>query len=215
MQTQLPKQYLKLGSQTILEHTLQRLASVQAIKGIVLALAPDDAWWPKLNRELDKPLHVVDGGLERCHSVLNCLHFLRNHAHDQDWVLVHDAARPCVRIQDIEKLISAVGENDNGGLLAIQVRDTMKRGLADNTVEKTVDRNHLWHALTPQMFRLGDLIRSLDVALDAAYLVTDDASAMEFNGAHPLLVEGNDDNIKITRPQDLQLASFFLQQQGA
>lgn len=215
MQVQLPKQYLKLGSHTILEHTLMRLASVKAIAGIVLALAPDDPWWPELDFASDKPLHVVAGGAERCHSVLNCLNYLREHGHEQDWVLVHDAARPCVRVQDIEKLITTVGDNSSGGLLAIPVRDTMKRGRADQTVENTVDRNRLWHALTPQLFRLHDLTASLTAALAAGYLVTDEASAMEFSGGHPLLVEGTADNIKITRPEDLQLAGFYLQQQGA
>ena len=130
-----------------------------------------------------------------------------------DWVLVHDAARPCLRSEDIDKLIEKA-INDIGGILAVPVRDTMKRADDDQHISETVDRNQLWHALTPQMFRLGQLHDVLTLALDNNQLVTDEASAMELAGHKPLLVEGHSDNIKITRPEDLALAEYYLKQQG-
>ena len=131
-----------------------------------------------------------------------------------DWVLVHDAARPCVRPSDISKLIDTVVDHPVGGLLAMPVRDTMKRADANGQVTATVDRRDLWHAFTPQMFRLGMLRRALISAIDAGVAVTDESSAMELAGHAPVLVEGHPDNIKITRPQDLDLAAYYLAAQA-
>ena len=146
--------------------------------------------------------------------MLNALHALQKHgAAADDWVLVHDAARPCVRQADIESLIRTVTTSDQGGLLAMPVRDTMKLANNNHCVEQTIDRTKLWHALTPQMFRLQELQTALTKALEDGYLVTDEASAMEHAGYHPLLIEAHSDNIKITRPEDLALAEFYLQNQ--
>jgi 2-C-methyl-D-erythritol 4-phosphate cytidylyltransferase len=133
---------------------------------------------------------------------------------DDDWVLVHDAARPCLRRADLDRLIAALGDDPVGGILGIPVRDTMKRGGPDGRVQATVSREGLWHAFTPQAFRLGLLRRALEEALAVGRLVTDEASAVELLGLRPKLVEGHADNIKITRPEDIPLARFFLQQQG-
>ncbi|VAX12813.1 2-C-methyl-D-erythritol 4-phosphate cytidylyltransferase [hydrothermal vent metagenome] len=215
MRSDVPKQYLPLCGKPVIAHTIARLASHPEIKGLVVALSEDDAYWQDLDLSIDKPLWRAAGGVERCHSVLNALHVLSTHAHDDDWVLVHDAARPCVRIEDISLLIDSIDENSVGGLLAIPVRDTMKRASDRNTVVDTLDRSYLWHALTPQMFRLGVLRDALAEALENNALVTDESSAMERAQYKPQLVEAHADNIKITRPEDLILAEFYLQQQGA
>jgi 2-C-methyl-D-erythritol 4-phosphate cytidylyltransferase len=171
-----------------------------------------DPYWADLNVETAKPLYVAAGGSERCHSVLNGLELLQQHADDNDWVLVHDAARPCLRQADIDHLITGLEGDDVGGILAVPVRDTMKRDDSAGQIAHTEDRNGLWHALTPQMFPLGLLREALQQALSDGFEVTDEASALEHAGKPPKLVEGHADNIKITRPEDLALAAFFLQQ---
>ena len=209
----LPKQYLEIQSQAVIEYTLDSLLSHPSINGMVMAMHPDDNCWAEISLHPDKPLSIVDGGEERRHSVLNALTFLLEKVDENDWLLVHDAARPCLRAEDIDKLIKQAGD-DIGGILAVPVRDTMKRSDSDNHIKETVDRNQLWHALTPQMFRLGQLHEALSQAINNNALVTDEASAMELAGYKPLLVEGRVDNIKITHPEDLSLAEHYLKQQG-
>ena len=213
MGSDIPKKYLKLHGKTIMEHTLQRLSQVALIEGIVVAIAREDPWWPELQVEISKPLKVTEGGTERCHTVQNALSVLEDECSENDWVLVHDAARPCVRIDDINMMIQMLSGHEAGGLLGMPVRDTMKRTDKNANVQATVDRNQLWHALTPQMFRYGLLAAALDQALADRFLVTDEASAMEHAGYSPQMVEGHGDNIKITRPEDLTLAGFYLQNQ--
>jgi len=210
MQADRPKQYLPLLGRTVVEHALQRLLTHPRISGAVVAISSSDGWWPQLNIETEKPLWIAEGGEERCHSVLNALQALDGQAGDGDWVLVHDAARPCLRGEDVDELIRRCEGHPVGGLLAVPVRDTLKRADAAQNVQATVDRSHLWHAQTPQMFRLGQLRAALQQALAAGSLVTDEASAMERAGHAPLLVEGHADNIKITHPEDLALAELFL-----
>jgi 2-C-methyl-D-erythritol 4-phosphate cytidylyltransferase len=144
--------------------------------------------------------------------VLNALHHLAAYAHPGDWVLVHDAARPCVRPGDIEALIAAIGDDSDGGLLGVPVTDTMKRVGRDGRITATLDREALWHAQTPQMFRLGQLKAALEQAQDQDARVTDEASAMERAGYRPRMVQGHADNIKITVPASLALAEFYLQE---
>lgn len=209
----LPKQYLRLHHQTIIEWSLERLLKVPEIRKIVVAVSAGDEYWPDLEIQSLQRIETTAGGYERCHSVLNGLNVLASQAADEDWVLVHDAARPCVRVEDIEKLIQAVLERNQGGILAIPVRDTMKLSNESNEIEETVNRDSLWHALTPQLFRYGELKQALEKALEDGFEVTDEASAMEHAGYKPLLVEGHSDNIKITLPEDLHLATHFLTQQ--
>lgn len=216
-----PKQYLPLAGACVLEHTLRVFSRHPQVRGIVLAISREDAYWPDLVLESEVPLHSVPGGATRAESVLNALSFLRaltqSEAHDpmlDPWVLVHDAARPCLRRDDLEVLLTTLEYEPVGGLLAIPVRDTMKRANPAGCVAHTEVRAGLWHALTPQMFRLCALNRNLEQALAQRLDVTDEASAMEFAGDAPRLVEGHADNIKITRPEDLTLAEFFLQQRG-
>lgn len=213
MNSQVPKQYMVLAGKAVIEHALARLAAHPLIDGILVALAPSDTRWQDLALNFPKPVLAIKGGAERCHSVLNALFELQKHAQRDDWVLVHDGARPCLRAADIDRLISELRDHPHGGLLAVPVRDTMKRADENGNVFETVDRKGLWHALTPQMFRLGELSDALMRAVDQGWLVTDEASAMELAGYKPLLVEGTADNIKITRPDDLVVAEFYLRRQ--
>lgn len=213
MQADRPKQYLKLHGRTVLEHTLSRFLDHPLISGVVVAVSEGDPYWRELALSHSK-LFTASGGEERCHSVLNALRVLQPLANENDWVLVHDAARPCLRREDLNHLIETLSQHPIGGLLGLPLADTVKRTAADDTVLETVPREHLWRALTPQMFRLGELHMALDNALKNDYLVTDDASAMEFAGKAPKMVEGHGDNIKITRPQDLRLAELYLAEQG-
>ena len=214
MQADRPKQYLEIAGRPLIEYAISQLMADPHIEGVVVAISADDEYWPALEIALDKPLWVVEGGVERCHSVLNALQELATRANEEDWVLVHDAARPCVRAEDITHLITQLMNDDIGGLLAVPVRDTMKRAGTNQRVIATEERKGLWHALTPQMFRFGKLRHALEQAIEDESLVTDEASAMELAEYEPLLVEGHADNIKVTRPEDLALAAFYLQQQG-
>ena len=214
MQADRPKQYLKIDGRPLIEYAITHLLAEPHIEGVVVAISQEDEYWPELELCLVKPLWTAPGGVERCHSVLNALQQLSTRAKDDDWVLVHDAARPCVRTEDITNLITQLADDPVGGLLAVPVRDTMKRAGSNQRVISTEAREGLWHALTPQMFRFGKLRHALEQAIEDESLVTDEASAMELAGNEPLLVEGHADNIKVTRPEDLTLATFYLQQQS-
>jgi 2-C-methyl-D-erythritol 4-phosphate cytidylyltransferase len=146
--------------------------------------------------------------------VANALEVLAAEADDDDWVLVHDAARPCLRLEDLAALLQALADEEVGALLAVPVHDTVKRAEQGDLVACTVPRERLWRAYTPQAFKLGLLRRALAEAEASGVVVTDDAGAVELLGLKPRLVEGRADNIKITRPDDLALARFYLQQQG-
>ena len=206
-----PKQYLNLSGRQIIEHTLDIFCRHPRIDGLVVALSPEDEYWASVQIEADKPIYRAEGGSERCQSVLNALHFLAEKTSDSDWVLVHDAARPCLTHGDLDRLIEEAASSEDGGLLAMPCRDTMKLADREQRVSKTVDRSSLWHALTPQMFPLGVLISALERARDEGAAVTDDAMAMERLGYHPRLVVGSAENIKVTRPEDLELAATILE----
>ena len=213
MQSDIPKQYLRLIDRPVIEHTINRLLAVDQVKGIVVSIQADDPYWPDVQIESDKPVLVAIGGEERCHSVINALDVLAqqpDYKPETAWVLVHDAVRPCVSVNDVQNLIDAAACTESGGLLAVPVRDTMKRQDDERRVKHTVDRTGLWHALTPQLFACDQLSRALESALAEGFLVTDESSAMEQAGHHPRLVPGREDNIKITRPADLRLAELYL-----
>ncbi len=213
MESLVPKQYLLLNGRPVIEHTLQRFIDHPKIKGVVVAISPEDVWWRASAFAKHPDVITVTGGKERCHSVLNALEHLSEQAPDSDWVLVHDAARPCLRADDIDRLIDQLHNDPVGGLLGMPVRDTMKRCDASGQVKETVERQGLWHAFTPQMFRLGALHQALADVIEQGLEVTDEASAMERAGHPPMLVGGRPDNIKITRPEDLPLAAFYLSQE--
>jgi len=210
----IPKQYLELAGRPVIDHTLERLLLHPRIDGAYVALGTDDTWWPQTGFAGHPDLVQVVGGKQRCDSVLNALDALALHAAADDWVLVHDAARPCVRREDIDKLIDALQCHPVGGLLGVPVRDTMKRTDEQGLVACTVDRERLWHAFTPQMFRLQMLRDALRQAIASDISVTDESSAMEWAGHRPLMVEGHDDNLKITRTADLPLAAHYLATQA-
>ena len=200
-----PKQYLQLGGRTILEHSLGCFLDHPSLKGLVVSLAVDDPYWPNLACAADPRIQRADGGAERSGSVLNALLQLNAlGAGDDVWVLVHDAARPNLSREDLDTLLAQLADDPVGGLLAVPARDTLKRVDKRGRVVETIDRSLIWQAYTPQMFRLGALHRALADSLVADALITDEASAMEWSGQAPRLVEGRADNIKVTRPEDLE-----------
>jgi 2-C-methyl-D-erythritol 4-phosphate cytidylyltransferase len=214
MEVDVPKQFLQLGDRTVLEHSLDALFSVKLLDGLVLVTGGDVVVDTITRRYRTRGLLLAGGGKERCHSVLNGLQVLAGQATAGDWVLVHDAARPCVRSSDLEHLVETLAGSTSGGLLGLPVYDTLKRADVDGFVRATLQREGIWRAFTPQMFRFGVLQSALQQSIADGFEVTDEASAMEHAGYRPQLVEGHADNIKITRPEDLPLAEFFLTQQG-
>lgn len=208
-----PKQYLILGSRTILEHTLSRIFSLPNLAGVVVALSPEDTHWKSLTIFNNPLIHIATGGASRAESVLNSLDYLSGRASSKDWVLVHDAARPCVTLASIKKLCDELTDSQIGGILSVPVSDTIKRVADLNEIQATVDRSPLWQAQTPQMFRYQLLRDCLTSALTNNQNITDESSALELCGYKPLVIEGRSDNIKVTRPDDLVLAEFILQQQ--
>ena len=221
MGSKIPKQYLTINSEPLLLHSLRRLSSVSSIKKIVVVIHPEDAHWSQLEASIEPEIQnriiTVIGGDERYQSVLNGLGALTDLAQAEDWVLVHDAVRPCVRTLDIERLIEELAEgsdpNSIGGLLGSEVDNTLKRVDEDLTVVKTVDRALYWNALTPQMFRFSLLKKAIEAVVASSEPVTDEAAAMESAGHRPIMVPGNKDNIKVTREADLLLATQILEAQ--
>ncbi|MFK3969513.1 2-C-methyl-D-erythritol 4-phosphate cytidylyltransferase [Pseudomonas sp. NPDC087358] len=200
-----PKQYLQLGGLTILEHSLLCFLDHPGLRGLVISLAVDDPYWPTLPCALDCRIQRVAGGKERADSVLNALlHLHAKGADDNDWVLVHDAARPNLARADLDNLLGELANDPVGGLLAVPAKDTLKRVDGNGRVAETVDRSLIWQAYTPQMFRLGPLHRALADSLVSNVAITDESSAMEWAGQSPRLIEGRADNIKVTRPEDLE-----------
>lgn len=215
MGADLPKQYLTIGRKTLLEHTLERLLEIPNLAGLVVALHPDDQQWQKLPLSADSRVAVVDGGRDRSRSVLNALNSLTLQAEPNDWALVHDAARPCVRLSCIANLCRHTASHGVGGILGVPVGDTLKQVDARQVIHKTLDRQGLWQAQTPQLFRFQLLHQCLSRAVAQGETITDEASALELAGYQPLLVEGRNDNIKVTRAEDLALAEMILRQQEA
>ncbi len=209
----IPKQYLTLDGQTILERSLSRILTLPDLAGIVVPLSSEDTYWTSLTILQHPLVHTIHGGASRADSVLNGLNYLADKAHSTDWVLVHDAARPCVTMDSILKLRDELISNQVGGILALPVSDTIKQVSSQHQIQTTVDRSLLWQAQTPQMFRYKVLRDCLIQALGDCETVTDESSAVELCGYKPQVVEGRSDNIKITRPDDLVLAEFILQQQ--
>ena len=209
-----PKQYLPLAGRTVLEWSLAQFLAHEDFSLIVVVLAPEDAWWGRLAIADDPRLQTAIGGAERIHSVLAGLTTLAGRADAQDWVLVHDAARPCLSAADLRRLMAKLSDDDVGGLLAAPVIDTLKRADPSDRVLATVSRDLLWRALTPQMFRYGLLKRALEQAIDNNVAATDESQAVESLGLHPRLVHGDADNIKITIPEDLERAERILKDGG-
>lgn len=210
MKADRPKQYLLLDGKTILEHTIEQLLAFPVIDKVIVAISDTDPYFDELPISKDNRVIRVTGGGERADSVLSGLEYLKEHQLSE-WVMVHDAARPCIRHSDIEKLITEVVPHQIGGILASPVRDTMKQANQDSTIETTIDRSVLWHALTPQLFTTEMLYSALKTGLEKGLSITDESSAIELMGYLPKLVHGRADNLKITQPEDLDLAEFYLQ----
>jgi 2-C-methyl-D-erythritol 4-phosphate cytidylyltransferase len=218
----LPKQYQLLAGRAVLEHALRPFLADPDCTAICVAVSRGDAEWPALAMRLgNSRVTAVIGGLERAHSVRLGLEGLEHHLQPNDWVMVHDAARPCVTCAEIDALKGAVGTHAIGGILALPLADTLKRAGADTaqnapaSIEATVPREWLWRALTPQMFRFAVLEAALDAALESERLPTDEAQAVEWLGHHPLLVPGSTENLKITTPADLAVAEALLMRRAA
>lgn len=211
----IPKQYLPINGHPLLEYTLSRFCQHPQISAVVAVIAKDDLYWPELGISVHGKIRRADGGRERMHSVLSGLRLLEREADADDWVLVHDAARPCIRGSDISQLIEKLQSHAVGGLLGWPVRDTMKRVAENDEIIETIDRTGLWHALTPQMFRLGELKAALEAALASGRIVTDEAQAIELIGQQPKFIKGAPDNIKITLTTDLELAEIYIRAQEA
>ena len=187
--------------------------------GIVVAVAADDALWPVIAARRSRLIETAEGGAERAHSVRNALRTLAARVRPDDWIMVHDAARPCFAAADLALLKRELSSHPVGGLLAIPLADTLKRALEPGAlathVESTIDRGGLWRAATPQVFRCGVLLRAIEAALDAGKMPTDEAQAIEWSGQRPMLVAGRADNIKVTTADDLALASAILSVRAA
>lgn len=206
----LPKQYLPLSGRPLLAHTLSALISHPRIEHVFLVLSPDDSHWEMQATPSQKLTVLRCGGETRAQTVTNGLHSLADQLKPDDWVLVHDAARPCVRQEHLDKMFEMLADDPVGGILAMPVADTLKRADPEQRIVETVSRESLWQAQTPQMFRYGLLLNALQKAGDQ---VTDEASAIERMGLKPKLVDGDAGNLKVTYPRDLELAALILQQQ--
>ncbi|MBB5940492.1 2-C-methyl-D-erythritol 4-phosphate cytidylyltransferase [Xanthomonas rydalmerensis] len=205
-----PKQYLQAGGRTLLAHALEALLAHPAVAGAMVALSVDDAQWPGWTELAGKPVLTCLGAGSRAGSVLAALHALPESVKADDFVLVHDAARPNLALSDLDRLLEAGRGDPVGAILAAPVRDTLKRAGDDGGIDRTEPRERLWRALTPQLFRRMQLSRALEQAAAAGVEVTDDAMAMELLGLRPLLVEGAEDNFKVTTPADLARFEFEL-----
>jgi len=211
MNSSLPKQYLPLAGCTVLEHSVERLLELDCVRGIVVVVATDDTRWPSLAFANDERLSFVDGGASRAESVRAGLrHLQERQIEGSPWVLVHDAARPCVDPRNVEALIERCFAVGFGGILAAPVTDTLKRSASSATVAGTENREQFWLAHTPQFFPLEALAKALDKAVADGMAVTDEASAIERAGGQVLLVADDKRNIKITLPSDLSYAEHLL-----
>lgn len=205
-----PKQYLKIQGKCLLEHTLNIFLNCTEIEHIVVVVASDDSYWQTLPIAHHPKIITAIGGRDRCHSVLNGLKVLPAHTEQQDWILVHDAARPCLHRDDLYRLMNQLANHPVGGCLGIPVNDTLKQCDAERNIQSTVSREHLWRVLTPQMFHYQPLMDALQAAITNHQPITDESSAMELSGAVPLMVSGRADNIKVTLPEDLEFVEYYL-----
>ncbi len=209
-----PKQYAPLGSSTVIEHALAPFEADPDCAGICVALAEGDTDWPAIAARRTRLIETTEGGEQRAHSVRNALRALATRVREDDWIMVHDAARPCFAAADLALLKRELSSHPVGGLLAVPLADTLKRALEPAShvthVDATLDRDGLWRAATPQVFRFGMLLRALEAALASGRVPTDEAQAIEWSGQRPRLVAGRADNIKVTTADDLALAGAIL-----
>lgn len=212
MQTEVPKQYLEVCGKPILLHTLERLSTLPNLSSMMVVIASHDSWFNQIKWPSSLDLKSCLGGGERFESVLAGLNALEaNGVTKNAWVMVHDAARPCVDLTHLLALYHA--RNPAGAFLGLDVRDTMKRTNSDFRIVETVDRQHLWHAQTPQLAPLDVLKAAIERCIEDGVEITDETSALEYVGLMPKVVPGHPMNIKVTRPEDLELVRLFIQAQ--
>jgi len=211
--TELAKQFHRIGDKLVADHTLSRLLNIPKLKKILVPCDTNAASWTQVSALKDQRVELLTGGTERVHSVLNGLRALSDSAASDDWVLVHDMARPCITSADINKLIEQLDGHSVGGILAAPISDTLKQVTSDSAIKKTLDRSEYRAAQTPQMFRYGLLVRALEAMLEEQQLPTDEASAIEYLGEQTMIVEGRRDNIKITHREDLIIAQAIMSYQ--
>ena len=204
-----PKQYLPLINKTVIEHTLDKLLGYPLFDRLLVGISPEDQYWERLPVSHSSRVTRYEGGKQRVDTVLNGLKSIAGEASSGDWVLVHDVARPCILLEDIDRMISELEESQVGGILGVPVADTVKK-VVDGSIVDTVDRSSLWRAYTPQMFRYETLLRALENGLAKGVVITDEASAIEAEGLVPKMIQGSAENIKITQPGDLELAEIYL-----
>jgi 2-C-methyl-D-erythritol 4-phosphate cytidylyltransferase len=209
----LPKQYMDLLGVPVIVRTLCRIAGHPRIQRTAVVLAPNDVWFSECREKVPQSCVVVEGGKERCHSVLAGIELLSEEYPAESWIIVHDAARPCVREEDIDALLDGLFDSRVGGILAVPAEDTLKRCDNERNILKTVKRENVWKAFTPQMFRLGLLRDALRFSISEDLVVTDEAQAIEAFGETPQVVPGHSDNIKITKSEDLKLAGAIIAMQ--
>ena len=215
MGAEVPKQYLPLCDTTVIEASISCFLRHPKVSGVVVALHAEDQYWNNLAVVRHEKIHTVIGGATRAASVHNAINYLENTpAEEHDFILVHDAARPCLRYEDVDVLMQKLEQDDVGGILASPASDTLKlveqNSDSKNIISKTLDRSMIWKAFTPQMFRLGVLKKALSQCEKNNIAVTDEASAIEALGLEIQLVEGRSDNIKITHAEDLVIAAAIL-----
>lgn len=208
------KQYAHLLGTPVISHSIESLLRNERVASVTVALAPDDGIFEQLVRPVWPEVRTVSGGDSRAQTVMNGIEFIRANEPACEWLLVHDAARPCLSQAALERLLDEGLASQSGAILATPVHDTLKRADESGHILRTVDRSHYWAAQTPQLFPIGELASHLHSALRVGRFPTDEAGAMEFAGVHPLLVEGSPSNIKITGTEDLSLAEFILRHQA-
>ncbi|MFT5396253.1 MAG: 2-C-methyl-D-erythritol 4-phosphate cytidylyltransferase [Gammaproteobacteria bacterium] len=205
-----PKQYISINNKTIIEHTIDCFIDREEIEKIIIAISKEDEFWPTLAISNHEKIITAPGGEERYQSVLNSLQALSGKAENSDWVMVHDAARPCLNQSAIDRLIIELRTHDVGGILAMPCRDTMKRANDTGEIDKTVERDLLWHAQTPQMFKYGMLLSAIEDALKNKTVVTDESMAIERMGFKPMLIHGHQENMKLTHKDDIEPLKAYL-----
>lgn len=209
----IPKQYIVIAGKTILEHSISPFVNNSRIVGITIALNPQDKHFDALNiKTTSKKIHSVIGGVTRAHSVLSALESIEDKLDENDYVLVHDAARPCLLMRDLDHLIDVCIRHEVGGILGSPVSDTIKQ-VENSNIVNTLDRANIWRAYTPQMFKLGVLRSAIQKVFTDNISITDEASALEYEGYQPCMVEGDALNIKVTTAEDISLAEMFLQKE--
>ena len=211
MGSDIPKQYVSVRGKTVIEHTIDNFISRKEIQNICISISESDNYWSTLPISKNKKIITTVGGNERYESVYNGLRALQDKANDDDWVLVHDAVRPCLKKSIIDRLITDISSHDVGGILALPCFETMKRVNNSNEVEETINRETIWRAQTPQVFKYQKLLLAIEKVINENIFITDEAMAMELSNHKPIVILGDENNIKITHKTDLKYLELFLE----